>query len=95
MWWKRNRESKNTDKVISPGWTLAEIEKRGQQIIKVSEKRAEEIIKKADSCQEFCVWFTSFLPNLKLKSCNISYSLTFKFITGFFHLPSLKFSQIK
>jgi len=27
-----------------------------------------------DSCQEFCVWLTSFLPNLKLKSCNISYS---------------------
>jgi hypothetical protein len=48
-----------------------------------------------DSRQEFCVWLTSFLPNLKLKSCNISYSLAFKLTTGFFHLPSLKFSQIK
>jgi hypothetical protein len=28
-----------------------------------------------ESCQEFCVWLTSFLPNLKLKSCNISYLL--------------------
>ena len=24
------------------------------------------------SCQKFCVWFTSFKPNFKLKSCNIS-----------------------
>jgi superfamily I DNA and/or RNA helicase len=48
MWLKRYRESKNADKIISPGWTLAEIEKRGQQIIKASEKRAEEIIKKAN-----------------------------------------------
>jgi hypothetical protein len=34
-----------------------------------------EIMVKNDSCQEFCVWLTSFLPNLKLKSCNISYLL--------------------
>jgi hypothetical protein len=35
----------------------------------------KKIYLKDDSCQEFCVWLTSFLPNLKLKSCNISYSL--------------------
>jgi len=54
-----------------------------------------EVIKEIEgSCQEFCVWLTSF-PNLKLNNCLISYSFPFKLGTGFFHLPFSKFSQIK